>query len=498
MASDPDIFSSFPLHFSLPTHSVSLDLDLETMRRLGYRVTDLVAEHLSTLRQQPAYVTRSREEAMRPLAMAPPEHGTDFDTIIGDLQRHVIPFAAREPHPGFIAYVPSCPTFPAVLGDWIATGYNFFAGVWPVAAGPNAVELVVLDWFRRWLGMPASTSGLLTTGGSQATLTALIAARHEIVGERPELIAGLTVYVSDQAHSSVVRAAWITGLSRAHVRVLPSDAAFRMDPAALARAIAADRAAGLLPMAVVATAATTNTGAVDPLGDIADVCAAERVWFHVDAAYGGFAMLSDYGQREFGGIERADSVTLDPHKWLFVPFECGCLLVREPARLTAAFHIMPEYLQDVSGLEQVNFADYGEQLTRYSRALKVWMSVRYFGVAAIRQAIERGIALASYFEQLVAAEPGIDVMAPARFGVVCFRLRPNGLDAPNELDALNERVLGEIVRDGRYFISSTKLRGSYALRICVLGYRTQEEDIEGLVAALRSALAGLETIRDRG
>ena len=196
--------------------SSPLDLDLDTMRRLGYAVTDLVAEHLASLRDQPAFATRTREEAMRPLATVPPEDGVALDTILADLQRDVFPHAAREPHPGFIAYVPSCPTFPAVLGDWIATGYNFFAGVWPVAAGPNAVELVVLDWFRRWLGMPEGAGGLLTTGGSQATLTALIAARHEIVGERPERIAALTVYVTDQAHSSVIRAAWIAGLSREH------------------------------------------------------------------------------------------------------------------------------------------------------------------------------------------------------------------------------------------------------------------------------------------
>ncbi len=465
---------------------MSLDLDLATMRRLGYRVTDLVAEHLASLREQPAYSTRSREEAIRPLEMEPPEHGTDFEALIGDLQRDVFPYAAREPHPGFIAYVPSCPTFPAVLGDWIATGYNFFAGVWPVAAGPNAIELVVLDWFRRWLGMPEGSSGLLTSGGSQATLTALIAARHEIVGENPELIAKLTVYVTDQAHSSVIRAAWIAGLSREHVRVLPSDEGFRMQPGLLASAIAADRAAGLIPMAVIATAATTNTGAVDPLGAIADVCSSEDLWFHVDAAYGGFAILTEYGKREFAGIERAESVTLDPHKWLFVPFECGCLLVREPRRLKAAFHIMPDYLQDVTGAAQVNFADYGEQLTRYSRALKVWMSVRYFGVGAIRQAIERGMALARYFEVLVRAQPGLEVMSEARFGVVCFRLHPDGMDDPRELDRINEAALASIVREGRYFISSTKLSGSYAMRICVLGYRTGELDMEGLASSLQA------------
>ncbi|HSJ65383.1 MAG TPA: aminotransferase class I/II-fold pyridoxal phosphate-dependent enzyme [Gemmatimonadaceae bacterium] len=468
---------------------MALDLDLATMRRLGYQVTDLVAEHLASLRDQPAFATRSREEAMRPLDLAPPEDGTEFDAILGELQRDVFPFAAREPHPGFVAYVPSCPTFPAVLGDWIATGYNFFAGVWPVAAGPNALELVVLEWFRRWLGMPEGAGGLLTSGGSQATLTALIAARHRIVEEEPARIARLTVYVSDQAHSSVIRAAWMAGLSRAHVRLIPSDAGFRMDSRELARVIAADRAAGLTPMAVVASAATTNTGAVDPLAAIADVCAREEVWLHIDAAYGGFAILTDYGRRAFAGIERADSVTLDPHKWLFVPFECGGLLAREPARLRDAFHIMPEYLQDVAGHEQINFADYGEQLTRYSRALKVWLSVRYFGVAAIRQAIERGMAVARHFESLARSRANVEVMSPAQFGVVCFRVHPPGVSDPRELDRLNESVLARVVQRGRYFISSTRLRDVYALRICVLGYRTNEADMSGVLEEVDAALA---------
>jgi glutamate/tyrosine decarboxylase-like PLP-dependent enzyme len=198
-------------------------------------------------------------------------------------------------------------------------------------------------------------------------------------------------------------------------------------------------------------------------------------------------VLTEYGARAFAGIERADSVTLDPHKWLFVPFECGGLVVREPARLKAAFHIMPEYLQDVAGGEQVNFADYGEQLTRYSRALKVWMSVRYFGVAAIRQAIERGMAVTRYFEELVRREPQFEILSPAAFGVVCFRVRPADLEDAAELDRLNQAILARVVAEGRYFLSSTKLRGAYALRICVLGFRTGEAQMEGVVQSIRAA-----------
>jgi glutamate/tyrosine decarboxylase-like PLP-dependent enzyme len=238
---------------------------------------------------------------------------------------------------------------------------------------------------------------------------------------------------------------------------------------------------------VVANAGTTNTGSVDPMPQIADVCEQEDVWMHVDAAYGGFAVLTDIGRRVLAGIERADSVTLDPHKWLFIPFECGCLLARDPNRLKAAFQILPEYLADAqTGHEAVNFADYGEQLTRYARAIKVWMSVSYFGTDAIRDAIDRGMMLARRLEARIREASGLEIVAPARFGVVCFRVRPKDVDDA-ALDTLNERVLARVVGDGRYFISSTRLRGAFALRACILGFRTTEEDIDGLVRAVAEA-----------
>jgi glutamate/tyrosine decarboxylase-like PLP-dependent enzyme len=381
-----------------------------------------------------------------------------------------------------------------VLGDWLATGFNFFAGVWPVAAGPNEIELVVLDWFRQWLGMADGTGGLLTSGGSGANLTAMIAARHRATAGDASIIAKLTVYASDQVHSSVTRAAWLAGIPRENVRLLASDDECRLRVDALRGAIASDRASGLTPLMVVANAGTTNTGSVDPMHEIAALCEQENVWMHVDAAYGGFAVLTDSGRRALAGIERADSVTLDPHKWLFVPFECGCLLVRDPQRLKSAFQILPEYLADVQGgHEAVNFADYGEQLTRYSRAIKVWMSVRYFGTDAIRDAIDRGMMLARRLEERIRETPELEIVSPARFGIVCFRARPRQVDAA-DLDALNERVLARVVGEGRYFISSTRLRGAFSLRACILGFRTAEEDVDGLVRAVADAARDAHTV----
>jgi aromatic-L-amino-acid/L-tryptophan decarboxylase len=459
-----------------------LDLDHATMQRLGRQVADAVAAHLASLRDQRVLTNGLPAETRRRIAAPPSESPVSFDDLLHELQSDVFRYAAVEPHPGFMAYVPGCPSFPAILGDWLATGYNFFAGVWPVAEGPNAVELAVLDWFRQWTGMPAGAGGLLTNGGSGATLTAIVAARHAAVGEDATRLPRLALYTSDQAHSAVLRAAWIAGVPRSQVRVLPTDDRYRIRPSDVRQAIAADRAAGLIPLSVVVSAGTTNTGAVDPIDEIADLCAAEGTWLHADAAYGGFAALTERGARLLAGLGRCDSMALDPHKWLFVPFECGSLLVREPERLRAAFQVLPDYLRDVAaGQDGVNFADYGEQLTRQSRALKVWLGVRYFGVAAIRDEIDRAFDHAMYAERLVREQPILEVMSAAQLGVLCFRVHPAGLDDGAALDALNERVNAAVSADGRYLISSTRLRGAFTLRLCILGYRTTTSDVEGLI-----------------
>ena len=457
------------------------------MRQLGHRVADIVADHLATIRDEPVIAGLPRRELGRKLARSAPADGTDFESLVSVLQDSVFPYHAREVHPGFLAYVPSCPTFPAVLGDWLATGYNFFAGVWPVAAGPNEVEIVVLDWFREWMGMPQGSGGLLTTGGSAANLTAVVAARHAAI-EAGDDISRLTVYTSAQAHSSVTRAAWIAGIPRENVRTVEMDSDYRMTVSDLKRKVIADLEKGFSPFMVIASAGTTNTGAVDPLHDVADYCIGEKLWLHVDAAYAGFAALTEEGKRMLSGIERADSLTLDPHKWLFVPFECGCLLVRDPAALTSAFRILPEYLKDVEpGEEEVNFADRGEQLTRYSRALKVWVSVNYFGTKAIATEIQEAMDRARLLEKLVRESRDFEILSPAQFGIVCFRAIPAGVAAA-ELDALNERINAHVVAEGRFLISSTRLAGSFSLRMCTLGFRTTADDIRALFEAIESAL----------
>ena len=330
--------------------------------------------------------------------------------------------------------------------------------------------------------------GLLTSGGSTAALMAVVAARHARVADDATLLPRLTMYTSTQAHSAVVRAAWMAGISRENVRVLPVDGAWRLRADAVRNAVAADRVAGRVPFLVVASAGTTNTGAIDDLPAIADLCGRESLWLHVDAAYGAFAALTARGPELLQGIERADSVVLDPHKWLYVPFECGCPLAREPAAFKSAFHIFPEYLKDVApGDEEVNFADYGEQLTRYARALKIWLSVRTFGLAPIRAMIERGIELAEYTEVLARRESALEVLAPARLGILCFRAHPSDVDDAATLDALNERVNARINSTGRFLISSTKVNGAFSLRVCTHNWRTSERDIDELMGLVRES-----------
>ena len=460
------------------------------MQRLGHRVADIVARHLANIRSDPVIASLPRADLNKALMAPAPAGPTDFDSIVATLEQHVFPYHAREPHPGFLAYIPSCPTFPALLGDWIATGYNFFSGVWPVAAGPNEIEMVVLEWIREWMGLDSGASGLLTSGGSAANTTAVVAARHAAV-EKGGDIRKLVVYTSAQAHSSVVRDAWVAGIARDNVRVVDMDDRFRMNAESLRMAIESDRAQGAEPFLVVASAGTTNTGSVDPIDDIANVCLQYGLWLHVDAAYAGFAALTAEGKKLLGRLDRADSLTLDPHKWLFVPFECGCLMVREPSRLADAFRISPEYLRDVEpGEEEVNFADRGVQLTRYSRALKIWFSVKYFGTEVIAAAIQDAMERARLLESLVKSSPDFEILSPAQFGIVCFRARPASADEA-DIDSLNEKINARVVEGARFLISSTRLNGMFSLRICTLGYRTTHDDIRNLFETILRALHDL-------
>ena len=315
--------------------------DPEEMRRSGYRVVDAIVERLSELRDDKAFQTAPREVTEALLDGPPPEEGRDLDPLLETVVGDVMPLAARIDHPRFLAFVPASPSWASVLASFLISGYNVFQGTWLASAGPSQIELTVTDWFRDWLGYPEGAGGLFTSGGSAANLLAVVAAREAAGNPRRGV-----VYVSDQAHGSVGRAARIAGVDPARIRVLATDDEFRIVPATLLEAVRRDCEAGLEPFCLVANAGTTNTGAIDPLVELAEIARAEGLWNHIDAAYGGFAVLDPETRPLLHGLELADSVTLDPHKWLMQPFETGCLMARDVTRLESAFRILPDYMQD--------------------------------------------------------------------------------------------------------------------------------------------------------
>jgi glutamate/tyrosine decarboxylase-like PLP-dependent enzyme len=453
------------------------------MRRLGYAVVDRVIERITGLGNRPAWQGGSRSQFEQALREPAPESGRDFDGLMDRLYRHVLPFAAQVDHPRFLAFVPGCPTWPGILADWIATAHNIFQGTWLGSSGPSALELIVLDWLKEWIGFPATASGLLLSGGSSANLIALACAR----AQRDAQDYGRAVlYWSSESHSSVAKAARILGFPPDRVRVLPADAQNRLPVDLLERAVAEDRARGLVPLVVVANAGTTSTGAVDPLPEIARLARAQSLWLHVDAAYGGFAALTERGRHWLRGIEDADSITLDPHKWFYQPFEVGCLLVRD-ARLDRAFHSMPDYLQDtaIAGRE-VNFADRGYQLTRSARAIKIWLSVQYFGLESFRAAIDQSLDLAAYSERRLQSLEQFEILSGVHLGIVCFRRRAAGADEA-ELENLNVALTRQLADSGVGMISSTRVRGHYALRFCIMNYRTARADVDRVIDFLAEA-----------
>ena len=403
-----------------------LAMDAEAMRRAGYATVDALVARLADPEADPVLRRADAADMRARLGGPAPEQPGDYGAVLARVLADVLPYAARTDHPGYLAFIPSFTTWPAALAELTAAAANPYCGAWMESAGPTQVELEVIDWFRGWLGLPAGTAGVLVNGGSAANLTALLVAREAAGGPSPDSV----VYVSDQAHSSLARTARAMGLRPHQVRVLPTDDRWRLPPDTVAAAVRADRDAGRVPFALCASAGSTNTGAVDPLAGLADVCAAERLWLHVDAAYGGFAALTAAGRAALAGIERADSVTLDPHKWLYQPMECGCVLIRDGARLERTFAIHPDYLDGdaVQGAGEVNFADRGLQLSRGFRALKVWVTVQTFGLAAFRACIQRNLDLAEYAEGLIRGRPELTLMAPATLGIVCFRREWPGCD----------------------------------------------------------------------
>jgi aromatic-L-amino-acid/L-tryptophan decarboxylase len=475
----------------------------EEIKRVGYRVVDLIAEHLVGLPEEPVFRPFPSQLANQYLNSTPPESGQRADEILARFAREVQPHPFGNGHPRFYGWVNSPPVVLGVFAEALAAAMN------PSCAGGNHaaiyVEREVINWFRQILGFPATSMGVLVSGGSMAALTALAAARHVQCGYdvRARGLQGadvhLTFYRTAEGHGCHQKAIEILGIGNDNLRTVAQDACLRMLPEALESAIRQDRERGSRPVAVIASAGTVNSGAIDPLRELAAVCARNQVWLHVDAAYGGPAILTREYAEQLSAISLADSIALDPHKWLYVPVEAGLVLVRNGANLRQAFSLVPAYLQTDGKTEGVGglpwFSEYGFQQTRGFRALKVWMSLLYHGLSGYRAAIEHDISLARRLTTSLNGDARFEVFEPQSLSIVCFRYAPRELRRQGEhkVDDFNRAALEKLQLGGKLFLSSTVIRGQFWLRACIVNPRASEEDIDQIPELVAEAATSMNT-----
>ena len=442
----------------------ALGLETDEMRQLGYWVVDRVVEHFERNGDGPAIRTSAPEQLRAALGGPVPESPGDPLEAMQTLVDVALTNMQHGDHPRYFARVPGASSYAGVLGEWLGTGFNVIAASWEGSSGPTTVELVALDWLAQLLGLPDGTEGILLSGGSLSSLTGLAAARHELGSG--------VAYLTDQTHASIRRGLVTLGFTPDEIRVVPTDDRLRMTAGAVRGAIEQDRRAGFTPRFIVATAGTTNTGAVDDLPGLGQLAAAEGMWLHVDGAYGAPGALCPAGREALAGFELADSLVVDPHKWLFLPYDVGCLFVRRPRVLANAFSMRPEYLADVrTNTTAVNFGDRSPELTRRSRGLKLWLLLRVYGAERLGAAIERTIALAEHAQRVIEADPFWEIVTPAQLGIVTFA-HPGWELADHAARA------SALATDGFATVTSTSLQGRPALRLCTINPLTTEADIE--------------------
>jgi len=461
-----------------------LDPSAQDMRATGEAALEYLIGFIHGLDDAPAEATEGAVELARALRASPPEEGGDFQVLL-DEARQAIAKTFEFAGPGYLAYIPGGGLYTAALADFIAQGVNRYVGLWQASPAAVQIEENVVRWLCDVFDYPAGSQGLLLSGGSVANLSAMVTARHTKLGE--DFLDGI-YYVSEQAHASVTKAASIAGFSKRNLRLVPTDEELRMDAEALRALVREDRAAGLRPFLVAPSAGTTNTGAIDPLDDIADVAAEEDLWMHVDAAYGGFFRLTARGKRWFSGIERSDSVTLDPHKGMFLPYGTGGLVVRDGQALRDAHYEGAAYLQDLPPTGELpNYSEYSAELSRDWRGLRVWFPLRLHGVSAFRDALDEKLDLVQVVAEALEADPNVDVCWRPQLSTVAFRLGPSG-EADDERQA---EFLRRINASKRVFLSSTRVHGRYVLRICIVSHRTHRDRIDECVEIVAKAAAEL-------
>ncbi|MDQ2922206.1 MAG: pyridoxal-dependent decarboxylase [Acidobacteriota bacterium] len=481
----------------------SLEISAGEMHELSSRVTQLVTDYFSQVSNLPVFPGTSGGNTTERLGASLPIEGEPLDQLL-DYCRAILDGSRHNGHPRFFGYVASPSTAPGAFADLIASTLNSNVTSWRSGPAATEIERTVVRWLASLIGYGGDVTGILTSGGSMANLTALMVA-HRAKADRDVAASGLwnsnapmTVYASDQIHMSIPKAADILGLGREQVRLVECDDRFRMNVPSLRDHIVKDLKSGLKPFCIVASAGTVNTGAVDPLAEIAEVAQEFGLWFHVDGAYGALAASDETKRPLFQGLERADSVSLDPHKWLYVPIDSGCLLFRDEAQARAAFSFDDaDYIKvhEQNSEESFAFWNYGPELSRRFRALKIWVTLRYYGTRRIAGAISEDNALAAYLAQAIEQAEDFEMLAPSELSICCFRYVPKSLQSKfredaavnSELDQLNNKIMLAVQRGGRAYLSSATLRGTFALRACITNFRTTRADIDETLEIIREA-----------
>ena len=468
----------------------------DEFRRHAHALVDWMADYLRDVGTLPITPSVAPGDVRGRIPDTPPLDAEPFEALFDDFRRLIVPGMTHWNHPGWFAYFPCNNSPPSILGEMLTSTIGAQGMSWATSPAATELEQVVMDWLRQMIGLPAGWVGVIQDTASTATLVALLTARERATDGRTGAhgleAAGtpLAVYASREGHSSIDKAVKLAGYGLERLRHIDTDDAFALRPEALARALEADRAAGVRPACVVATIGTTSSTAVDPLRPIAELCRRHGAWLHVDAAYAGAAAIVPELRPHFDGMEEADSVVLNPHKWLLTNFDCTAYYVRDPAALLATFQATPEYLRTAYDAEVVNFRDWGIQLGRRFRALKLWFVIRSYGVEGLRAMLRRHVALARELAQWIAGDPDFEVLAPVPFGLVCFRWCPRGR-SETELDALNARLLAAVNAGRERYLTHTRLGGRYAIRLVVGQRATEREHVRAAWEAVRRAAAEL-------
>ncbi len=462
------------------------DMPVEEFRRAGYQLIDWIAEHFRHIDEVPVLPAVEPGEIKNMLPDRPPRNGEAMEKILADIDRVIMPGITHWNHPRFFAYFSITGSGPGILGELLSAALNVNGMLWKTSPAATEVEQVVLAWFRRMLGLPEDFWGIIYDTASVSSMHAIAAAREQLkeFQVREKGLAGrsdlprLRLYTSEQAHSSIEKAAITLGIGLEGVRKIPVDSEFRMVPDLLEKAIREDRQAGWLPFCVVATVGTTSTTSIDPVPEIAKICRQENLWLHVDAAYGGTAAVVPEMRQVLAGCEEADSLVVNPHKWLFVPIDLSAFYTRKPEVLKQAFSLVAEYLRTDADSQVENLMDYGIQLGRRFRALKLWFVMRYFGQEGIVNRIRYHLSLAKRFADWIDRHPNFRRMAPTPFSTICFRAEPPTLSDPDSLNRFNETLLEKINARRRVFLSHTKLHGNYVIRVAIGNLHTSERHLE--------------------